>query len=216
MEKYKEEKLTFEERFERLMESFERERKLREESAIAAEKRAAEYERERKKSNAEFEKQHAKSKAEFDRQIKEINKSIGGISESNGDMAEATIFNSLERDMTFAGIKFDDIEKNVQVVDTEKLKTLTELDVIMRNGDALAIIESKYKVRKKDVKELYKNKINLAKQYYPKLANYKIILGVGGMSFDDDAIDEANENGIGIIKVIGDKVEFYTDNVKYY
>ena len=216
MEKYKEEKLTFEERFERLMESFERERKLREESAIAAEKRAAEYERERKKSNAEFEKQHAKSKAEFDRQIKEINKSIGGISESNGDMAEATIFNSLERDMTFAGIKFDDIEKNVQVVDTEKLKTLTELDVIMRNGDALAIIESKYKVRKKDVKELYKNKINLAKQYYPKLANYKIILGVGGMSFDDDAIDEANENGIGIIKVVGDKVEFYTDNVKYY
>jgi len=194
MEKDKQEKLTFEERFERLMESFERERKLREESAVAAEKRGA----------------------DLDRRIKEVNQQIGGISESNGDMAEETIFNSLERDMTFAGIKFDDIEKNVQVVDTEKLKTLTELDIIMRNGDALAIIESKYKVRKKDVRELIFNKLNLVKQYYPKLANYKIILGVGGMSFDDDAIEEANENGVGIIKVVGDKVEYYTEKIKIY
>ena len=212
MEKYKEEKLTFEERLDRLMESFERERKLREESAIAAEKRNAEFEEWRKKSAAEAEKRGA----DLDRRIKENSKQIGGISESNGDMAEETIFNSLERDMTFAGIKFDDIEKNVQVFDYEKLKTLTELDVIMRNGDALAIIETKYKVHKKDVKELISKKLNYTKEFFPKKKDYKIILGVGGMSFDDDAIDEANENGIGVIKVIGDKVEFYTDNVKYY
>jgi hypothetical protein len=153
---------------------------------------------------------------ETDKRIKEVSKQIGGMAASNGAMAEESIFNALEKDMTFAGIEFDDIQKNLQIVDYEKLKTLTELDVVMRNGDALAIIEVKYKVDKKDVKELLLNKLNYVKQYFPKLKDYKIILGVGGMSFDDDAIKEANENGIGIIKVIGDKVEYDTERIKYF
>jgi len=40
---------------------------------------------------------------------------------------------------------------------------------------------------------------------------HRILLGIGGMSFDDDAIKEAEEYGVGIIKVIGDKVEYHTD-----
>jgi hypothetical protein len=41
-------------------------------------------------------------------------------------------------------------------------------------------------------------------------------LGVGGMSFYKDAIEKAKQKGIGIIKVVGDKVEYYTENVKKY
>ena len=36
------------------------------------------------------------------------------------------------------------------------------------------------------------------------------------MSFEDKAIAEAKENGIGIIKVVGDKVEYYTEGIKIY
>ena len=43
--------------------------------------------------------------------IKETNQAIGGISKSNGYMAEKAIFNALERDMSFADIKFDDIDR---------------------------------------------------------------------------------------------------------
>ena len=36
------------------------------------------------------------------------------------------------------------------------------------------------------------------------------------MSFEDNAIDEAQNNGVGIIKIVGDKVEYYTDGIKIY
>jgi hypothetical protein len=39
---------------------------------------------------------------------------------------------------------------------------------------------------------------------------------VGGISFDKNAIDTAKAKGIGIIKVIGDKVELYTEGIKTY
>ena len=41
--------------------------------------------------------------------------------------------------------------------------------------------------------------------------DYKIVLGIGGMSFESKSKDIAKKNGIGIIKIIGDKVEYYTD-----
>jgi len=36
------------------------------------------------------------------------------------------------------------------------------------------------------------------------------------MSFEKDAIDEANKSGVGIIKVVGDKVEYYTEGIREY
>ena len=47
-------------------------------------------------------------------------------------------------------------------------------------------------------------------------SDYKIILGIGGMSFEEDAINAAKEKGIGIIKILGDKLEYYTENIKMY
>jgi len=157
-----------------------------------------------------------KSSEEFDRRIKEQSKLINGISESNGDMAEATIYNSLERDMTFAGIKFDDIDKNWKR-SSKKLNLRGEYDVVLENGDTVALIETKYKVRKKDITELFKKEVaNKFRKLFPDYKDYKILLGIGGMSFEDDAIKEAKENGVGIIKVVGDKVEYHTEGIKEY
>ena len=191
----------------------------------ALEKQNAEYTKFRKESDEAFEKRLEKSSAEFNQRLeksnaelekwqKRIQKNIAGISDSNGDMAEEMIYNSLERDMTFSGIKFDNIEQNVPVM--LGFKTLTELDVLMVNGDTLAIIETKYKVENKDVTKLIKKQLTDFRQCFPKYDNYKILLGIGGMSFEDDAINEAKENGIGIIKIVGDKVEYYTDGIKMY
>jgi hypothetical protein len=36
------------------------------------------------------------------------------------------------------------------------------------------------------------------------------------MSFEDDALIAAKEKGIGIIKILGDKLEYYTENIKTY
>ena len=149
-------------------------------------------------------------------QIKEISKQIGGITKSNGKVAEATIYNSLERDMTFAGIEFDAIEKNKKL-HSKKLNLKGEYDVVMYNGDTLAIIEIKYNVEKGDVNEFIdKKKVEKFRLLFPEYKDYKIMLGIGGMNFENEAEKEAERYGIGVIKVVGDKVEYYTDGIKIY
>ena len=118
--------------------------------------------------------------------------------------------------MTFAGIKFDDIEQRVQIQDETRRKTLTDIDIVMSNHEVTALIEVKHRVEKKDVNELLHNKLKLAKDYFPELKEHKVFLGIGGGSFDADAMKMAKENGIGIIKAVGDKVEYHTEGIKVY
>ncbi len=216
--------------FEMLMQSFAESRKeikeLREaqkESAAKSEKEWAEWKETQRISAAKSEKEWAEWKeaqrimsAETDKQIKALNKQIGGITKSNGKVAEATIYNSLERDMTFAGIEFDFIDKNKKR-HIKRLNLKGEYDVVMYNGDTLAIIEIKYNVEKGDVNELIdKKKVEKFRLLFPEYKGYKILLGIGGGSFESDAEAEANKYGIGIIKVVGDKVEYYTDGIRVY
>jgi hypothetical protein len=147
--------------------------------------------------------------------IKQLTKNIGGIDRSNGLFAEEAVYNSLSKNNIFANIKFDYIRKNIQL-QSEDHRTLAELDILMINGDTIAIIETKYKVERKDLDKMLRNKLPYFRQVFPKYNNHKIVLGIGGMSFDKGVEDIAKENGIGIIKIVGDKVEYYTDGIKIY
>ena len=192
MSEPKEDKYSIDERLDKLVQSFEK-------SNAVAEKRNAELVEQQK---------------ETDRMIKELSKNIRGISLSNGMMAEEAIYNVLEKEMTFGGMKFDAIRKNLQIV--SGIDTKTELDVLMVNGDTVAIIEAKYKVDKDDLAELFTKQLKYFRQYYTDYSNHKVILGIGGMSFEEGVIQSANKKGVGIIKIVGDKLEFHTDKIKMY
>jgi len=166
------------------------------------------------KSEKEW-KEIKESQKETDRIVKELSKNVNGIANSNGEMAEEMIYNALDREMTFSGIKFQYIYANMnKLLKSENIRA--EFDVVLENGDTVAIIETKYKVREKDVIELLNKKLSNFRKLFPMYANYKIMLGVGGMSFEKKALTAANKKGIGIIKIVGDKVEYQTENVKIY
>ena len=167
------------------------------------------------KETEKIQKENALQQKETDRLVRENAKEIGGISKSNGDMAEEAIFNALEREKTFAGIKFDYIGKNWKR-HSKALNLKGEYDVLLENGDTIAIIETKYKVKKNDVSELLTDKVENFRKLFPLYSNFKILLGVGGMSFEKEAIKEAKDNGVGIIKIVGDTVEYYTDGIREY
>jgi hypothetical protein len=177
--------------------------------------RKREYEAELKASRKEFDEQLKKSSEEWTKRMKEIQAEVGGISESNGEMAEETFYNSLERNMTFAGIEFYDIDKN-RKRKSKKLNLEDEYDIVLENGDTVAIIEIKHRVRKKDVDKLVTSKLSNFRKLFPGYDDYKILLGVGGMSFDKRAEAEAQAKGIGIIKLIDDTVEYFTNGIKKY
>ena len=204
--------------FEMLMQSF---RELREQQRISSEiadKQTAEIKKQLAESVAAADKRAdiaEKETAEIRKMIKETNAMVNGIGKSNGAVAEETIYNALKYNMMYGGIKFEDIQRNVKK-DSTSQNLRGEFDAVLENGDTLAIIETKYRVRKDDVNVLVNKKVEDFRKLFPKYNDYKIILGIGGMSFDEEALKEANENGVGIIKVVGEKVEFQTTDIKVY
>ena len=189
-------------------------------SSAEAEKQRIEAEKQRievEKQRIEAEKQ----RAETDKKIKELGKYIDsvcgdveGIKRSNGRFAEETIYNALEKNMTFGGTKFDNIDRNVKL-HIKLLNLKGEFDVVLENGDTLAIIETKYKVRREDVSELITKPDNFRK-LFPQYSDYKVLLGIGGLCFDNKVIEDAQKQGIGIIKIDNDKVEYHTEGIKIY
>jgi len=185
----------------------------------------ARLERQMKESRAEWEKRNAETDKKFAEtraliesnavRMKALQEELGGVGRSNGQIAEDTIYDALEKDMTFAGKKFQAIDRNWSRKETA-IKLQAEFDIVLINDDTLALIETKYKVRDKDVNKLVDTTKNNFKILFPQYDKYKIILGVGGMTFDKEAIDVANNNGVGLIKIVGDKVEFQTENIKQY
>ncbi|GBU24207.1 hypothetical protein R83H12_00835 [Fibrobacteria bacterium R8-3-H12] len=152
------------------------------------------------------------------RQIKALNEQIGGISNSNGDFAEEFFYNSLEKTMTFAGIHFDVISNHFGGKKTmpDKTEIKAQFDIVLHNGNSLALIEAKYKANLKDLKEMIEKKIPNFRFLYPEYAKYKLYLGIGSLVLKDRIIQEAKKLGIGLMKQHGDAVEYKTDWVRAY
>ncbi len=169
-------------------------------------------------SFAEDRKNIAALQKETDRQLRENARQIGGISNSNGEFAEEFFYNSLKKTMTFAGVHFEYIsdkfarEKKMP----DKTEVRAQFDIVMHNGDSIALIEAKYKTDEDDVKELVEKKIPKFRFLYPEFANYKIYLGIGSLVLKDRVVQEAKKLGIGLMKQRGDAVEYKTDWVRVY
>jgi len=155
---------------------------------------------------------------EIAREIKAMQKEIGGISNSNGEFAEEFFYNSLEKTMTFAGIHFDVISNKFggkrTMPDNTEIKA--QFDIVLHNGDSLALIEAKYKADVDDVKELVEKKVPNFRFLYPKYAECKLYLGIGSLVLKDGVIQEAKKLGVGLMKQRGDAVEYKTDWVRVY
>jgi len=189
------------------------------------EKHLAELKAENDRRAAENDRRAAENeqrRAETDRQIEEnkknnaeLRKHMKGTSYSNGMLAEEAVFEVLNKSKTFAKITFPLIRQNVPIVSADH-QTLTDLDVLMINGNTVSIVETKYRVDKDDVVELLDTKLALFRQYFTDYKNHKVILGIGGMSFEKNAEDFATKKGIGIIKIVGEQLEYNTDNIIEY
>ena len=107
----------------------------------------------------------SKKFAETDKQIKNLNKQMGGMANSNGG----------------------------------------EYDLLLHNGNAVAIIEIKYKAEKEDVEETLK-KVENFRKLFSQFQNYALYLGLAGLSVKKSAEKEALKQGVGIIKQEGKKM----------
>jgi mRNA-degrading endonuclease RelE of RelBE toxin-antitoxin system len=146
-----------------------------------------------------------------------LTENISGISDSNGQFAEEYFYNSLEKKMEFAGVHFDSISNEFRRLrKTPNGRIKDQFDIVLFNGNTIALIEIKYKARKKNLDKMLKQKISNFRLLFPEYAKHKIYLGIGGMSFDKNVVDEAKKLGIGLLKQVGETIEYETKWVRAY
>jgi transketolase len=206
------------------------------------EKSSIEFDRRVKKSRTEFDKDLKKSRAEFDKEMKEwkaeneknqkayekrmakyeedyqkrmgkMEENMGNWSNNHGSFAEEYFFNSFEnKKQNFFGEKFDEIEKNVKGI---KKNFRDEYDIMLINGKSVGIVESKFKAHLNDLPKVLR-KAKTLKINFPEFNNHKIYLGLATLAFYPELEQECIEQGIAIIKQVGDNVVIHDAHLKTF
>ncbi|GHV32329.1 hypothetical protein AGMMS4952_22500 [Spirochaetia bacterium] len=154
-----------------------------------------------------------RSGEDVDRRIKEVTEQLGGMGNSNGAFAEDYFATAMSDKKMFAGLKFDDVEINMK----GKVGAIKdEFDIVMYNGNAVAIIEVKYKAQTEDLEKMVTKKVSNFRTLFPYYADHKVYLGIGSMSSNEYVYAKAKELGIGMLKQNGDTIEADTSFVRAY
>jgi len=138
---------------------------------------------------------------------------MGGIDENLGHHAEQFFQDVFRRKKEFGGVHYDYIDTNYE---REGNGGKMEIDIMLINGDSVALIEVKNRIHPDFVKEFAQDRVKKFRTLYPKYDDYKLYLGIAGFSFDNKALTEAKEYGVGIVKQNGDSVEIDTECLKAY
>lgn len=147
--------------------------------------------------------------AKTDERLNKIAKMVGGMGNNQGDVAEEYFVNSLKDNLELLGRHYDVLIPNFTI----KSKNITdEYDILLVNGEELAMIEVKYKLHQNDVKGLEKKIINL--KALPQYKNYKIYAGVAGFKVPQDTIDLAIKKGYFVLQRKGDVIDTYARELK--
>lgn len=176
---------------------------------------AEDSKRRSEEADARVDKMIAESKASTEA----LKATLAGIDKSNGMFAEDIYYRTLWKKREFAGIHFDDVSNRFggikKLPDGKRLQD--QFDIVMLNDVAAAIIESKYRARKEDVKTLAEKKVKNFKVLFPDYKDLKIYLGLAALAFEDDVVEEARKYGIGLLQQVGETVEYAADwEVKAY
>jgi hypothetical protein len=148
------------------------------------------------------------------REIKELNKQFGGISNSNGEMAETYFYNAFKKDKTFLNEKYDDIKRNRKLVNGEHD---AEFDIILFNGKSAVLIEVKYNAKPDNISvHRILSRVEAFKILFPQCKNHTIYLGVAAMTFRKGMEARLHRNGIATIHQIGKKMVVYDKEIKAF
>ncbi|MDP2752601.1 MAG: hypothetical protein Q8O31_08385 [Rhodocyclaceae bacterium] len=151
----------------------------------------------------------AERKIDLDATLKRMGIHLGNISNNQGDVAEEFFFNSLKDKQDLAGIHYDFIDKNAS---RSKGNLQDEFDIVMVNGNDVAIIEVKYKAHQADLQKLIHKKYENFKLLYPAYKDYHHHLGLASFHINDTLKNEALAQGVIVLQRKGDTIETFLPN----
>ena len=200
-----------------MQESAKEQRKFRTEFEQSLKESREEFEQSLKESREEFELRSKQNDADFKRINKMIEanrREIGGITHSNGEVAESYFINSFKKYPYFAGQEFQFLDSKRSCY-SKVLELQDEYDLVLTNGVSIVIIEIKYKARKDDVEQVLK-KAETFRKLMPIYKDSAIYLGLAGLHVYQNAEKEAIKKGVAVIKQIGKAMVVTDTNLKVF
>jgi len=170
---------------------------------------SAEFDRRLKENAAEFDRKNAA----YEKRMKRMDEEMGKWTNNQGCFAEEYFYNSFDYGrQNFFGEEFDSIEKNLKPK-TKNLKD--EYDIVLYNHTSVAIIETKYKAHENDVPEVLR-KAETFRILCPDYKDFKVYLGLASMAFYPELEQKCKEEGIAIIKQVGETVVIDDGHLKVF
>jgi Holliday junction resolvase-like predicted endonuclease len=131
-----------------------------------------------------------------DEKLERIGINLGNIGKNQGDVAEEFFFQSLIKDNHLGKIHFDDVVKNME---KHRGQIQEEYDLVMTNGDAIAVVEVKYKAHTNDLDKLDRKMRNF-KKLFPIYQAFKQYGAIAAFHINDDAKQEALKRGYFVLQ----------------
>lgn len=163
----------------------------------------------RKKASAEA----AREMKELRRVVDKVCGKVGAIENNHGYEAEMSFQDVFEKNPVFGGIRYDKMLANAKGFGRNEG---IEIDILLINGEAVAVLEVKSRIHPNDVKWFAGERVEKFRKLFPEYANHKAYVGIAGLSFDQKVIDEAKKYGIGIVKLAREGVEITAEDLKAY
>ncbi len=153
--------------------------------------------------------QLAKTSAKVDR----ISDLIGNISNNHGDATEEFFYRSLLKNTVLGNMQFEAVDRNVQ---RNKGHLQDEFDLVLFNGDSIAVIEIKHKTHPNEIDKMLHKKLPNFRALYPNYKNLKLYGAIASMVSNDKLIAKAKEAGLFFLTQQGEHVVLANDEVRAF
>ncbi len=125
--------------------------------------------------------------------LAEMAKELGGIGNTQGEIAEDLFHRNLEPLMQERGIKLTSISQRVKAISGR------EYDSIGMNGTYVAIVEVKSKVSNRNLENLINKQIPAFRIDFPQYKNHKIIACIAGLVMKQEVEKKASSLGLFVL-----------------
>jgi len=170
-------------------------------------RKKAEEEARRQEEAEKRRKEFDEWKREMDRLVAENNKQIGGLHRSFGELAEHLVAPGIAKRFNELGYHFDSIlPGGRRLLDTQG-RTLTEIDIVLENGEYIVAVEVKTKPVEQDI-EHHVKRLEILRKNRDKHGDKRKIRGaIAGAVFPQEVKKAAIKAGFYVLEQSGDTMK---------
>ena len=144
---------------------------------------------------------------ETERMVKETSRQMGLLNNRFGELAEHLVAPSIMEKFNELGFNFDNRSLDHEIYEQGTRRIITEVDILLENGDIVVAVEVKSKPNLKDVDE-HKDRMAILRRRADKRHDKRKYQGaIAGAIMNDNVRNYVIQSGMYLIEQSGDTVK---------